>query len=164
MTPHSAASIVTRLSTYWQEGTYLIYRYLMETTQHLGETATPDVYLRGCASRTALEVIANKWTHLAVCALRDGPMRFGSLRRRLQGVTQKMLTQTLRTLERNGLVTRTLYPTIPPRVDYELTDLGRSAVGVLDEILRWSEQHSAEITAARQHYDDRVAEGEAPGL
>jgi DNA-binding HxlR family transcriptional regulator len=135
----------------------------METNSVRVEAHAPDVYLRGCASRTALEVIANKWTHLAVCALRDGPMRFGVLRRRLQGVTQKMLTQTLRTLERNGLVTRTLYPTIPPRVDYELTDLGRSAVGVLDEILRWSEQHSAEITAARQRYDDGVAEGEAPG-
>lgn len=125
----------------------------METIEAHDHDATPDVYLRGCASRTALEVIANKWTHLTVCALRDGPMRFGELRRRLQGVTQKMLTQTLRTLERNGLVTRTMYPTIPPRVDYELTDLGRSAVTVLDEILRWSEQHSAEITAARQRYD-----------
>jgi len=133
----------------------------METSQVHDEAATPDVYLRGCASRTALEVIANKWTHLAVCALRDGPMRFGELRRRLQGVTQKMLTQTLRTLERNGLATRTLYPTIPPRVDYELTDLGRSAVGVLDEILLWSEQHSAEITAARQRYDAVVAQGQA---
>jgi len=133
----------------------------MGTSQVHDEAATPDVYLRGCASRTALEVIANKWTHLAVCALRDGPMRFGELRRRLQGVTQKMLTQTLRTLERNGLATRTLYPTIPPRVDYELTDLGRSAVGVLDEILLWSEQHSAEITAARQRYDAVVAQGQA---
>ena len=161
MTPRSASDIVRVLSIRWQEGTWLVYRYLMETTHALGEASSPDVYLRGCASRTALEVIANKWTHLAVCALRDGPMRFGALRRRLQGVTQKMLTQTLRTLERNGLVTRTLYPTIPPRVDYELTDLGRSAVGVLDEILLWSQQHSAEITAARQRYDDGVAEGEA---
>lgn len=131
----------------------------MDTAQVHDQPATPDVYLRGCASRTALEVIANKWTHLAVCALRDGPMRFGALQRRLQGVTQKMLTQTLRTLERNGLVTRTVYPTIPPRVDYELTDLGRSAVGVLDEILSWSEQHSAEITAARHRYDAALAEG-----
>ena len=130
----------------------------METISAPGEAVPPDVYLRGCASRTALEVIANKWTHLAVCALRDGPMRFGELRRRLEGVTQKMLTQTLRTLERNGLVTRTLYPTIPPRVDYELTDLGRSAVGVLDEILLWSERHSAEIAAARHRYDAGQAE------
>ena len=136
----------------------------MEITQARGHAATPDVYLRGCASRTALEVIANKWTHLAVCALRDGPMRFGELRRRLQGVTQKMLTQTLRMLERNGLVTRTLYPTIPPRVDYELTDLGRSAVTILDEILRWSERHSAEITAARERYDEGGAEGDAREL
>ena len=119
---------------------------------------TPDVYLKGCASRTVLEVIANKWTHLVVCALRDGPMRFGELRRRLDGVTQKTLTQTLRALERNGLATRTLFPSIPPRVDYELTELGRNIVGLLDAILLWSEDHSAEITAARERYDAVAAE------
>ena len=127
----------------------------METTE---ASVTPDAYLKGCASRTVLEVIANKWTHLVVCALRDGPMRFGELRRRLDGVTQKTLTQTLRALERNGLATRTLFPTIPPRVDYELTDLGRNVAGLLDAILLWSEHHSADITAARERYDAAAAE------
>lgn len=131
----------------------------METTESPVE---PDAYLKGCASRTVLEVIANKWTHLIVCALRDGPMRFGELRRRLDGVTQKTLTQTLRALERNGLVTRTMFPTIPPRVDYELTDLGRSVGGLLDAILSWSEDHSAEITAARERYDADPAPVVAP--
>ena len=116
----------------------------------------PNVYLRGCASRTVLDVIANKWTNLVVCALRDGPLRFGQLRRHLEGITQKMLTQTLRALERDGLVTRTLYPTIPPRVDYELTDLGRDAAGLFDGLIAWAEQHVAEITAARDHYDQRA--------
>jgi DNA-binding HxlR family transcriptional regulator len=116
----------------------------------------PNVYLKGCASRTVLEVMANKWTNLVVCALRDGPMRFGQLRRQLEGITQKMLTQTLRALERDGLVTRTLYPTIPPRVDYELTDLGRDAAGLFDGLIEWAEQHVAEITAARDRYDQHA--------
>jgi DNA-binding HxlR family transcriptional regulator len=105
-----------------------------------------------------LDVIANKWTNLVVCALRDGPMRFGHLRRHLEGITQKMLTQTLRALERDGLVTRTLYPTIPPRVDYELTDLGREAAGLFDGLIVWAEQHVAEITAARHRYELRASE------
>jgi DNA-binding HxlR family transcriptional regulator len=128
----------------------MIYRYLMDTIEPI---RIHDVYLRGCPSRTVLEVVANKWTHLVVCALRDGPKRFGEIRRRLEGVTQKMLTQTLRTLERDGLVTRTQYPTIPPRVDYELTDLGQDIVVLLDGVIRWSEDHVFEITAARARYD-----------
>ena len=112
-----------------------------------------DVYLRGCASRTVLEVVANKWTHLVVCSLRDGPKQFGEIRRRLEGVTQKMLTQTLRTLERDGLVTRTQYATIPPRVDYELTDLGQDVVVLLDGVIRWAEDHVLDITAARARHD-----------
>jgi DNA-binding HxlR family transcriptional regulator len=127
----------------------------MDTNQPM---VPPDVYLRGCASRTVLDVIANKWTNLVVCALRDGPLRFGQLRRRLEGITQKMLTQTLRALERDGLVTRTLYPTIPPRVDYELTDLGRDAAGLFDGLIEWAQQHVVEITAARDRYDRREDE------
>jgi DNA-binding HxlR family transcriptional regulator len=123
---------------------------------------SPNVYLRGCASRTVLDVIANKWTNLVVCALRDGPLRFGQLRRHLEGITQKMLTQTLRALERDGLVTRTLYPTIPPRVDYELTDLGREAASLFDGLIVWAEQHVDEITAARHHYDVRANEAPVP--
>jgi DNA-binding HxlR family transcriptional regulator len=116
----------------------------------------PNVYLRGCSSRTVLDVIANKWTNLVVCALRGGPMRFGQLRRHLEGITQKMLTQTLRALERDGLVTRTLYPTIPPRVDYELTELGRDAADLFDGLIEWAQEHVGEITAARDRYDQRA--------
>jgi DNA-binding HxlR family transcriptional regulator len=122
----------------------------------------PNVYLKGCASRTVLDVIANKWTNLVVCALRDGPLRFGQLRRHLEGITQKMLTQTLRALERDGLVTRTLYPTIPPRVDYELTDLGQDAARLFDGLIEWAEQHVGEITASRDRYDQRADQEPAP--
>jgi DNA-binding HxlR family transcriptional regulator len=127
----------------------------MDTNQPM---VPPDVYLRGCASRTVLDVIANKWTNLVVCALRDGPLRFGQLRRRLEGITQKMLTQTLRALERDGLVTRTLYPTIPPGVDYVLSVLGRVAAGLFDGLIEWAQQHVVEITAARDRYDRREDE------
>jgi DNA-binding HxlR family transcriptional regulator len=122
----------------------------------------PNVYLRGCASRTVFEVIANKWTNLVVCSLRDGPLRFGQLSRHLEGITQKMLTQTLRALERDGLVTRTLYPTIPPRVDSELTELGREAACLFDGLIVWAEQHVAEITAARHRYELRANDEPVP--
>jgi DNA-binding HxlR family transcriptional regulator len=147
----------------WQEGTLLIYRYLVDTVEPAHDVK-PDAYRKGCASRTVLDVVANKWVHLVVCALRHGPKRFGELRRQLDGVTQKMLTQTVRALERDGLITRTLYPTIPPRVDYELTDLGRQVAALLDNILVWSEQHSAEITAARARYDSQMDEGNRAAL
>jgi DNA-binding HxlR family transcriptional regulator len=131
----------------------------MDTTEPV---VPPNVYLRGCASRTVLDVLANKWTNLVVCALRDGPLRFGQLRRQLEGVTQKMLTQTLRVLERDGLVTRTLYPTIPPRVDYELTDLGRNAADLFDGLIEWAQLHVTEITAARDRYDQRAPQEPVP--
>jgi len=97
-----------------------------------------------CPSQAVLEVLANKWTTLVLCALESGELRFGELRRRVQGVTQKMLTQTLRTLERDGLVTRTVYPTRHKR-RYRLTELGLSAAGLHDKIVAWAVEHSTEI-------------------
>ncbi|HET6953969.1 MAG TPA: helix-turn-helix domain-containing protein [Acidimicrobiales bacterium] len=135
-----------------EEGTFLMYRYLMDTACPMDANA----YLRDCPSRTVLEATANKWTCLLVDALSHGPARFGVLRRRLQGITQKSLTQTLRTMERDGIVIRTVYPTIPPRVDYELSDLGRSVVSLMEGIRRWSEGHVDEIVAARAAYDQRA--------
>jgi DNA-binding HxlR family transcriptional regulator len=114
-----------------------------------------DAYLRTCPSRTVLDLLANKWVTLIVPALRGGPMRFGELRRRLDGITQKSLTQALRALERDGLIIRTVYPTIPPRVDYALTDLGRNASGLLGALCTWAEQHIPDIVAARTSYDER---------
>lgn len=130
----------------------------MHTMPDLRSYGGADAYLRGCASRTVLNLIANKWTCLVVGALRNQTvMRFGELRRRLDGITQKMLTQTLRDLERDGLVQRTVYPSIPPRVEYRLTDLGGSVSGLLDAVRSWSETYIDEIQAARTVYDERAA-------
>ncbi|WP_433247664.1 winged helix-turn-helix transcriptional regulator [Streptosporangium sp. CA-135522] len=134
----------------------------MDTMPHLQEYGVVDAYLRDCASRTVLEAIANKWTCLLVDALRDGPVRFGALRRRLDGITQKSLTHTLRAMERDGMVLRRVYPTIPPRVEYELTELGQSVVALMEGIKHWSEEHMAEILAARGAYDLRAAEEPRP--
>ncbi|MGI5160506.1 winged helix-turn-helix transcriptional regulator [Microbispora sp. CA-102843] len=121
-----------------------------------------DAYLRDCASRKVLDSIANKWTCLLVDALRDGPVRFGALRRRLDGITQKSLTQTLRSMERDGMVIRTMYPTIPPRVEYELSELGHSLVALMEGIRIWSEEHVGEIMASRASFDSRAAEEPKP--
>ena len=121
-----------------------------------------DAYLAACPSRPILDLLGNKWTMLVMGALSDGPQRFGQLRRRLGGITQKMLTQTLRGLERDGLVSRTVYPTIPPRVDYAVTDLGRDVAGLLTAIRLWSEQHINDVLAAREDYDERAAQAPEP--
>jgi DNA-binding HxlR family transcriptional regulator len=121
-----------------------------------------DAYLAACPSRPILDLLGNKWTMLVMGALAGSPLRFGQLRRRLDGVTQKMLTQTLRSLERDGLVTRTVYPTIPPRVDYAVTDLGRDVADLLTAVRLWSEEHINDVLAAREDYDERAARDPAP--
>jgi len=114
-------------------------------------------YGRDCASRTVIDVLANKWALYVLGALRrfDRPLRFNELRRLLDGVTQKMLTQTLRTLERDGLVTRTLYPAVPVRVEYTLTPLGVEAGRLTTAIAEWSVAHAHQIHASRADYDGR---------
>lgn len=114
-----------------------------------------DAFRRECPSHTVLEVLANKWAHLVICALRGETRRFGALARKIEGITPKMLTQTLRVLERDGLVRRRMFAVIPPRVDYELTDLGEELVSLLDAILRWSEQHVPQILGARDAFERR---------
>ncbi len=115
-------------------------------------SAEYDAYLAECPARRLLDRISDKWVSLAVNALADGPQRYSDLRRRLASVSQKMLTQTLRNLERDGLVTRTVWPTVPQRVDYELTPLGRSLLPVMRAIKDWAEQHMDEVEAARTAY------------
>ncbi|MEV4108662.1 helix-turn-helix domain-containing protein [Nonomuraea sp. NPDC049695] len=121
-------------------------------------------YRRDCPSRTVIEVLANKWTLYVLAALRrqDGPMRFNDLRRLLEGITQKMLTQTLRALERDGLVSRTVYPTIPPRVEYALTELGVDVGQLTTAIADWSIAHASEILAGRRAFDARTPADAAP--
>lgn len=112
-----------------------------------------DAMLEACPTRHVMETIGGKWSALLVHALADGPRRHGQLRTRIAGVSQKMLTQTLRELERDGLVTRTVTPSVPVRVDYALTPLGRTLVPVLGARKDWSETHIEAVLGAREAFD-----------
>ncbi|MBP2181747.1 winged helix-turn-helix transcriptional regulator [Amycolatopsis magusensis] len=116
---------------------------------------TNDPYQAGCPSRLVIEMLADKWTLLVLGVLRlnGGPLRFNELRRRLGGITQKMLTQTLRGLERDGLVRRTVYAEVPARVDYELTEIGLRAGELTKVIADWASTHADAITDARANFD-----------
>jgi DNA-binding HxlR family transcriptional regulator len=102
-----------------------------------------------------LERVGDKWTVLVVSTLGDGPKRFNELRRSIASISQRMLTLTLRGLERDGLVTRTVYPTIPPRVDYELTELGHSLLAPVGALGSWARQNRLKIQQARAKFDMR---------
>jgi DNA-binding HxlR family transcriptional regulator len=112
-------------------------------------------YVAECPSRQVLDAISDKWVTLVLSALDEGPMRYSDLARRIAGVSQKMLTQTLRMLERDGLLTRTITPSVPVRVDYELTPLGETILPVVGAIKQWSEAHIEQIHEARAGYDER---------
>ncbi len=102
-----------------------------------------------------LSHIGDKWSILIVTLLGDGPRRFNDIKRSVPGISQRMLTLTLRNLERDGLVTRTVFPTIPPRVDYELTALGHSVRAPVQVVVDWVQTHLREIEAARLQFDRR---------
>ena len=130
-----------------------------------------DAFLAGCPSRQLLDRVSDKWVALVLAALgSDGPrrragdcdgeprsMRYSELSRRLAGVSQKMLTQTLRSLERDGLLTRTVTPTVPITVTYELTELGLSLQQVMRSLKQWAEAHMDQVLANRAEYDTRLA-------
>ena len=109
---------------------------------------------RGVAS--ILSMVGDKWSVFVIMMLHDGPKRFNELKRMIGGISQRMLTLTLRGLERDGLVTRTVFPTIPPRVDYELTELGHSLLGPVEALGTWARGHQPQIEAARRAYDARA--------
>ncbi|MFE5308238.1 winged helix-turn-helix transcriptional regulator [Isoptericola sp. NPDC056578] len=114
-----------------------------------------DVFSRGCTSRQALEAVTGRWGVLTVAGLRDGAVRFNALRRRIDGVSEKMLAQTLQTLERDGMVAREVRTTIPPHVEYSLTDLGRRVADRLVGLLDVLEGSVDEVSAAQRAYDAR---------
>lgn len=125
-----------------------------------------NAFLAGCPSRKLLDRISDKWVTLVLCALGDDDagtpntpraMRFSELARLLAGVSQKMLTQTLRSLERDGLLTRTVIPTVPVTVSYELTELGRSLEAVVRGLRGWAETHMEDVLIHRDTYDTSVA-------
>ena len=113
-------------------------------------TSGPSVLDPECDSRKVLDRIADKWTALIIHVLSTGTKRHGELRRQISEVSQKMLTQTLRSLEDDGLVNRKVYPVVPPMVEYSLTPLGRSLIEPLEAICRWAEEHLPELEAARE--------------
>jgi DNA-binding HxlR family transcriptional regulator len=103
--------------------------------------------------------IGDKWTVMVVGALSKGPIRYNEIRRRVEGISQRMLTLTLKGLEQDGLVTRTMYPTIPPRVDYELTDLGRKLIVPLKALSKWARENRPAMLAAREAFQRRRQHG-----
>lgn len=119
------------------------------------DTAEPPDGGAGCPLRDVLDRVGDKWSVLVVILLRDGRLRFSDLRRSVEGISQRMLTHTLRQLERDGLVERTVYPSVPVRVEYELTPLGRTLIEPLAALADWVESHRSVILSAHAAYDGR---------
>lgn len=115
-----------------------------------------DPYVRGCPTRLLLDRIGDRWTVLVVGVLARGdePVRYSAIGHDVEGISQKMLTQTLRNLERDGLVVRTVHAQVPPRVDYRLTDLGRSLHEALAVLEEWSVDHMPDVLGAREEFDE----------
>lgn len=120
-------------------------------------TLTPNVYAEDCPTRRALDMIADRWTVLVIGLLANGPTRFSALQRQIGGISQKMLTQTLRDLERSGLVSRTVYAEVPPRVEYALTELGETLCEPIRAIRDWAETNIDAVNRAQLSYDKRVS-------
>ncbi len=124
----------------------------METTQQ----TQPDIFQANCLSRQVLGLIADQWTPLVMYALEESAtMRFSQLLKRIDGISKKMLTQTLRAMERNGLVLRVVYPVVPPVVEYSLTPLGQTLTEPIKALRVWAYGHLQEVAQARTTYDQR---------
>ncbi|HET7085393.1 MAG TPA: helix-turn-helix domain-containing protein [Rhizomicrobium sp.] len=120
-------------------------------------TARPDPQSPSCqAVNSVLQRVGDKWSVLVIVLLGDGAKRFNEIKKLVGGISQRMLTLTLRGLERDGLVTRTIFPTIPPRVDYELTALGRSLRQAVEPLGQWAQGHVSEIHKARDKFDRKT--------
>ena len=119
------------------------------------QTDQPIVHANPCRAREILDRVADKWSLYVVATLGEGEMRFTELKRRIDGVSQRMLTVTLRGLERDGLVTRTIYSAMPPNIAYRLTPVGATLLGATAPLLFWANEHLSGIDAARAQYDSR---------
>lgn len=124
----------------------------------------PDLHAPGqCqVANDVISLVGDKWSVLVVSTLGNGRMRFSEIKRAVEGISQKMLTTTLRGLERDGYVTRTVYPTVPPRVDYELTDLGRELLEPVAALGNWAVANHARVLKARRAYDGRTDRAAGP--
>ena len=130
---------------------------LTAAQQRAAARAEYDAFLAACPSRQVLARISDKWVTLILVALASGPLRYSDLGRVITGVSQKMLTQTLRTLERDGLVARAVTASVPVRVDYQLTPLGDSLMPAVHAVKAWAEEHISEIEASRAAYDQQAS-------
>lgn len=119
-----------------------------------------NVYDANCPTRLTLDRIADKWTVLIVGRLATGTHRFGELHREIGGISSKVLTQSLRELERDGVVTRRIYASVPPKVEYSLTPLGRTLIDLVDSIRVWAETNIESVISSQQVFDARVASSE----
>jgi len=141
-----------------EDGTSAVPGYCAHTDPVDGEFDVANWDTReDCEVRQILDRIADKWSLLAIALLDRRPLRFTELRRQIDGISQRMLALTLRHLERDGLVSRTVHPTVPPRVDYALTTLGSTLHETIKSLVTWTEAHQNEIAAARTAYDRRIA-------
>ncbi len=119
-------------------------------------SSEPEVFIANCPTQRVLETIADKWSVIVIYALsQQETRRYSELQRVIGGISQKMLTQTLRKLERDGLLERHVYPVVPPKVEYALTPMGHTLTDLLKAICHWAEVHMDEIEAARVRYDER---------
>lgn len=122
------------------------------------ETAIPawNAYASGCPTRLVLDRVADKWSVLVLGLLAEGPQRFNQLRRQIEGLSQKMLSQTLKGLERDGLVARKVTPSVPVAVEYRLTPLGQTLTATVEALKEWAETHIKEVLVAQKRYDARA--------
>jgi DNA-binding HxlR family transcriptional regulator len=119
-------------------------------------TAFPEFHPAACSAREILDRIGDKWSLLVIWRLGEGTKRFNELKRKIDGVSQRMLTVTLRGLERDGIVARKIYAVVPPRVEYSLTDMGRTLLETAAALVVWAESHLEDIERARAAYDRRA--------
>lgn len=115
-----------------------------------------DVYAKNCPTRLIFDRISNKWTLFILDRLSQQAIRFNQLLREIEGISQKMLSQTLKQLERDGLITREVFPTVPVTVEYAITPLGQTLTHTVSLMVHWAEQHGDAVIAAQQAYDSRV--------
>lgn len=126
---------------------------------HPQETRTRgDVFAADCPTRQLLDRIADKWSTLILIVLGEGPIRFNALKHRIDGVSQKMLSQTLKSLERDGLVSRSVVATVPVSVTYAVTPLGRTLMAAMQSMIDWAEMRMPEVAAAQTAYDQRPSD------
>jgi DNA-binding HxlR family transcriptional regulator len=130
---------------------------LTAAQQRAAARAEYDAFLAACPSRQVLARISDKWVTLILVALAGGPLRYSDLGRVITGVSQKMLTQTLRTLERDGLVSRAVTASVPVRVDYQLTPRGDRLMPAVNAVKAWAEEHISEIETSRTAYDQQAS-------